>query len=84
MIKFLKIFIGLFCLSLIFYITFIRKYNEKEYIIIYEDVEIRTKKYMLTEDSITYIDELGREVRIPLLEVKQVNEVTPIINRGGK
>ncbi len=84
MIKFLKIFIGLFCLSLIFYITFIRKYNEKEYIIIYEDVEIRTKKYMLTEDSIIYIDELGREVRIPLLEVKQVNEVTPIINRGGK
>ena len=84
MIKFLKIFIGLFCLSLIFYITFIRKYNEKEYIISYEDVEIRTKKYMLTEDSIIYIDELGREVRIPLLEVKQVNEVTPIINRGGK
>lgn len=84
MIKFLKIFIGLFCLSLIFYITFIRKYNEKEYIIVYEDVEIRTKKYMLTEDSIIYIDELGREVRIPLLEVKQVNEVTPIINRGGK
>ena len=84
MIKFLKIFIGLFCLSLIFYITFMRKYNEKEYIIIYEDVEIRTKKYMLTEDSIIYIDELGREVRIPLLEVKQVNEVTPIINRGGK
>ena len=84
MIKFLKIFIGLFCLSLIFYITFIRKYNEKEYIIIYEDVEIRTKKYMLTEDSIIYIDELGREVRIPLLEVKQVNEVTPIVNRGGK
>ena len=39
---------------------------------------------MLTEDSIIYIDELGREVRIPLLEVKQVNEVTPIINRGGK
>lgn len=84
MIKFLKIFIGLFCLSLIFYITFMRKYNEKEYIIIYEDVEIRTKKYMLTEDSIIYIDELDREVRIPLLEVKQVNEVTPIINRGGK
>lgn len=84
MIKFLKIFIGLFCLSLIFYITFIRKYNEKEYIIVYEDVEIRTKKYMLTEDSIIYIDELGREVRIPLLEVKQINEVTPIINRGGK
>ena len=84
MIKFLKIFIGLFCLSLIFYITFIRKYNEKEYIIIYEDVEIRTKKNMLTEDSIIYIDEIGREVRIPLLEVKQVNEVTPIINRGGK
>lgn len=84
MIKFLKIFIGLFCLSLIFYITFIRKYNEKEYIIVYEDVEIRTKKYMLTEDSIIYIDELGREVRIPLLEIKQVNEVTPIINRGGK
>lgn len=84
MIKFLKIFIGLFCLSLIFYITFIRKYNEKEYIIVYEDVEIRTKKYMLTEDSIIYIDELGREVRVPLLEIKQVNEVTPIINRGGK